>query len=61
MRAGYKVENKFEKGAAFIIVSNLHYQNEVINYGCVNIKELKFLKDESDIGFWRIKRKETIK
>lgn len=57
MRAGYKVENVFEKGAEFIIVSNLHFSNAVINYGCVDKDQLNFLKDEGDIGFWRIKRK----
>jgi hypothetical protein len=57
MRAGYKVINDVEKLDRFILVSNYGSINEVINYGCEELQELNYLKDESDIGFWRIKRK----
>jgi len=61
MRAGYKVLDRFEKECEFILVANLHNLNEVVNYGCEDLKELNYHKDDYDIGFWRIKRKETIK
>lgn len=57
MRAGYKITYMFEKGVGFILVANHHFINEVINYGCVDLKELNYLKDRMDIGFWRIKAK----
>ena len=57
METGYIVETDTTDGANFIIVSNYGPLNEVHNWGCETEKDLKRLKLESDIGFWRIKRK----
>ena len=62
MKAGYKIEQSIVKYPKFIIVSNYKGgQNLVAHYGYEDKKSYMQDKDENDIGFWRIKWKETIK
>ena len=61
MRAGYKIENDIAKSHNFILVSNYASINEVVNLGYKAEKTAHNLKSSSTLGFWRIKRKETIK
>ena len=61
MRAGYRVDNLICDWHKVVVVSNLPLANMVFNFSAENEKGAKEQKDEHDIGFWRIKRKETIK
>ncbi len=61
MRTGYKIENVIAKGDNFILVSNFASINEVVNLGFSAEETVRKLKSSSFLGFWRIKRKETIK
>lgn len=61
MRTGYKIENVIAKRDNFILVSNFASINEVVNIGYKAEKTVHSLKSSSSLGFWRIKRKETIK
>ena len=61
MKAGYKIVNSIEKSDNFILVSTYGSINEVVNLGFITEKMIHRLKSSSTPGFWRIKRKETIK
>lgn len=62
MKAGYKVFDYGYNNAVFIIVGNYSgSQNLVANFGYISEESFKKDINEFDIGFWRIKRKETIK
>ena len=40
------------KGCKMILVDNYHLQNQIENYPCINIKNIK---SKHSIGVWRIK------
>jgi len=61
MRAGFTVVNFDTEGARFILLHNIESLNEVINVGYFRKETILKLKNQTVIGFWRIKRKETIK
>ena len=62
MRAGYTVVNYGYDIAIFIVVGNYPgHQNLIANYGYGSEERFKIDINTFDIGFWRIKRKETIK
>ena len=62
MKAGYTVDNHIGVKPNFIIVANYSSSlNLLSNYGFSSKNETLTQKDENDIGFWRIKRKEIIK
>lgn len=53
-----KVENNIHLGAEFVIVSDYGYK--VCNWGMETHDEVIQNKDEYDVGFWRIKYKQSI-
>ena len=62
MKAGYTVVNYGYHRAIFITVGNYPgSQNLIANYGYGSEERFKREINTFDIGFWRIKRKETIK
>lgn len=62
MKEGYIIRHLVLENANFITVANYFgSQNLVATYSFSTKKEMKMQKDQNDIGFWRIKRKETIK
>lgn len=60
MEPGYKIENaKLFKISEIIIVSNYWSNNTVVNLPCIKKSVLlkRSLRDETSIGFWKIKNK----
>jgi len=61
MKAGFIIKSLVNDWDLFIAVCNYGATNKVSNYGFETEQEAKANRDESDVGLWRIKRKETIK
>ena len=61
MRAGYKIAPFEVKGSKIIVVYNFSISNHIENRELFSVNVAKRSNKKQAIGFWRIKRKETIK
>jgi len=57
MRSGYKVESTIYKADNFIAVSNIEDVNRVENLSFYFEINVRRIKSNTTVGFWRIKRK----
>ena len=57
MKAWYTVDELTFKGCRFVLVENFKYSNIVLHTGLISLAQIKMLKTNNTVGFWKIKKK----